>query len=93
MPNAVITLKKKKAGAFVNVQSVESSPAGEFDLGEKSPGIYQLVASVRGFCRITLPIRVSEKGWPGLRIGLPVGVTDTPSGYCDEKLKIERLER
>ncbi len=93
IPDAVVTLQEKKAGAFVGVQSVASSPSGEFDFGKKSLGIYQLVASAEGFCRITLPIRVSEKGWPGLRITLPVGVTDTPSGYCDEKLKIERLER
>jgi hypothetical protein len=92
IPNAVITLQKKKAGVFVDVQSVESSPTGEFDFGKKSPGIYQLVTNVRGFCRITLPIRISEKGWPGLRIALPVSVTDTPSGYCDDRLKIERLE-
>ena len=92
IPNAVITLQKKKTGAFVDVQSVESGPAGEFDFGKKSPGIYQLIASVRGFCRITLPIRVSGKGWPGLRIALPVGVTDTSSGYCDDRLKIERLD-
>jgi len=33
IPNAVITLQKKKAGVFVDVQSVESSPTGEFDFG------------------------------------------------------------
>lgn len=92
IPNAVITLQRRKAGVFVDVQSVKSGPAGEFDFGKEPPGVYQLVASVRGFCRITLPIRVSEKGWPALRIAVPVGVTDTPLGYCDDRLKIERLE-
>lgn len=92
IPNAAITLQKKKSGVFVDVQSVESGPTGEFDFGKRSPGIYQLVASARGFCRISLPLRVSENGWPGLRIALPVSVSDTPSGYCDDRLKIERLE-
>ena len=92
IPNAVITLQKKEASVFVDVQSVDSSPTGQFDFGKKSPGIYQLVTNVRGFCRITLPIRLSEEGWSGLRIALPVSVTDTPSGYCDDRLKIERLE-
>jgi hypothetical protein len=93
IPNAAITLQKKKAGVFVDVQSIESSSNGEFDFGKKSSGIYQLVASVRGFCQITLPIRVSEKGWPGLRIALPASASDTPSGYCEDRLKIERIER
>jgi hypothetical protein len=92
IPNAVITLQKKKAGAFIDVQSIDTGPGGEFDFGKKRPGIYQLVATIRGFCPITLPIRISEKGWPGLRIALPVSGSDTPSGYCEDRLKIERLE-
>jgi len=89
IPNAVITLQKKKAGVFVDVQSIESSPTGEFDFGKKSLGIYQFVASARGFCQIAFPIRVLETGWQGLRIALPIAVTDTSSGGC-HGLKIER---
>jgi hypothetical protein len=48
IPNAVITLQKKKAGVLVDVQSIESSSTGEFDFGKKSLGVYQLVARARG---------------------------------------------
>ncbi len=91
IPNAVITLQKKKAGVFVHVQSIESSPTGEFDFGKKFVGIYQLVASARGFCQIAFAIKVSERGWQGLRIALPIAVTDTSSGG-GHGFKIEQLK-
>jgi hypothetical protein len=91
IPMAKIILHKKKADAFFDVRSAESNERGEFDLGEASSGLYRLIVSARGFCEVTIPIRVSGKGWPGLRMALPVGVSDAPSGYCEKNLKIERL--
>ena len=82
IPNAVITLQKQKAGVFVDVQSIESSSTGEFDFGKKSLGVYQLVARARGFCQIAFPITVSESGWLGLRIALPIAFTGPSSGGC-----------
>ena len=91
IPHAVIALQEKKAGVFVDVQSIESNQRGEFDFGKESSGIYQLVASARGFCLIAFPIRVSKKGWPGLRVALPIRATGPSWGSC-RGLKVERLE-
>jgi hypothetical protein len=91
IPKARIVLQKKKGVVLGDVQSIGSNQLGEFDFGKKPPGSYRLIVRTRGFCEITIPIKLSGNGWPGLRIALPLGATDTPSGYCDEQLKIERL--
>jgi hypothetical protein len=90
IPKAKIVLQKKKRGAFLDVGSAESDQSGAFDFGKRSPGTYRLVVDAHGFCGVVIPIKLSGEGWPGLKMALPVGVTDTPSGYCDKELKIER---
>ena len=91
IPQAVVALRKKEAGVFVDVQSVESGPTGEFDFGRQSPGIYQLVASARGFCLIAFPVRVSKKGCAGLRVALPIRAAGPSWGSC-RGFKVERSE-
>jgi hypothetical protein len=92
MPSATLVLQKRKRAGFRDVQSVKSDQMGRFDFGENSPGIYRLIASAPGFCRIGIPVEISRTGWAGLKIVLPVGATDTPSGYCPGKAKVEKLD-
>ena len=92
MPNAALVLQKRKRDGFRDVQSIKSDQTGRFDFGENSPGIYRLIASAPGFCRIYIPVEISRKGWASLKIVIPVGTTDTPTGYCPSKAKLEKLD-
>jgi uncharacterized membrane protein len=90
MPNATLVLQARTRAGFRDVQSTKSDQIGRFDFGEKPPGLYRLIASARGFCRI--PVEVSRAGWARLKILLPGGATDTSPGYCHGKAKVEKLD-
>jgi len=90
---AKVILQKRERDSFRDTAWLETDQEGNFDFGKRSPGIYRLSVSARGFCEATILIKVSAKGQPGIKIALPIGVSDTPSGYCDKKLVIEQMKK
>jgi hypothetical protein len=93
IPKAKLILQRKQGSVFQDVESLESDhQAGQFDFGKVSPGIYRLLIRAPGFCEPSVPVKLSAKGWSGLRIAVPVAISDDLSGHCEKELKLQRLE-
>ena len=92
IPKVQISLQAKKGNRFVDVEEFQTDSAGEFSSRAHQNGEYRLVlAGPKGFCKLSLPIWISEKGWSGFRLILPVEATDT-CAHCEERARIQEMK-
>lgn len=94
IPALEIKLVKKVRHSFEDFLTATSDRNGRFDFGAVPPGMYRLLAAGHGryasLCEQSLSIKVTETGWNGFRIKLPVHHSDSCPGDCNatvEKLK------
>jgi hypothetical protein len=93
IPKVQIILRAKKGKTFADVEEVQTDSMGKFSSRAHKTGEYRLVvAGPKGFCRLSLPVWISEKGWPEFALSLPVAVTDTCQAYCEERARIEEMK-
>ena len=93
IPAARITLQKSSGNGFRDLQFIETDRLGRFDFGRIEHGSYRLkFEPPQGLCRALVAVRVSGKGWRGIRMTVPVAATDTCPAYCDDRVKIEEIE-
>ena len=93
IPKVQIVLRAKKGKTFVDIEEFQTDSGGKFSSRAHETGEYRLVvAGPKGFCKLSLPVWISEKGWSGLKLTLPVGATDTCQAYCEERVRIEEMK-
>jgi hypothetical protein len=93
IPKVKIVLQETKGKNFVDIEEVQTDSMGEFSSRAHKTGEYRLVvAGPKGFCRLSLPVWISEKGWSGFALTLPVTATDTCQAYCEERARIEEMK-
>ena len=93
IPAARITLQKSSGNDFRDLKFIETDQLGRFDFGRIEHGSYRLkFEPLQGLCRALVAVRVSGKGWRGIRMTVPVAATDTCPAYCDDRVKIEEIE-
>jgi hypothetical protein len=93
IPNVKLTLQKRRGQTFVDIDSLSTGADGKFDFGKRRPGLYRLAfAPPVGFCRMAIPIRLSNRGWNGIRVTVPVGATDTCPQYCEDRLRLDAVD-
>jgi len=93
IPKAEIVLQAKKGKNLVDVEAVQTDSTGKFSSRAHQTGEYRLVvAGPKGFCKLGLPVWISEKGWSGFTLILPVAATDTCQAYCEERARIEEMK-
>jgi hypothetical protein len=92
IPKVQVTLQERSGEMFRDIRSVATDGEGKFDFGRIAPGRYRLTfAGPRGFCRLTIPVLLSAKGWAGFKLALPIAASDTCPGYCEESSRFEEL--
>ena len=88
-----VTLQEPNGDSFRDVKSLATDGTGKFDFGKVAAGKYRMVFSgPRGFCHVTVPSKLSEKGWGGFKLVLPVAASDSCPEDCDERVKIDEAE-
>ena len=93
IPKAQLTLQGKKDETYREIQSVQTDERGRFDFGKQAPGAYRInIVAPAGFCRVVIEVKLSEKGWSGLRVAIPVAAYDAHPGNCGHALKIEQIQ-
>lgn len=93
IPNVKVSLQRSDGGTLGDLASVNTDQAGRFDLGHRPAGLYRLTfAAPPGFCRPSVPIRSTRRGWKGMRVTVPVAASDTCPQYCEDRLKVEETE-
>jgi len=93
IPKTQVILQPKQGKTFVNLEDVQTGSVGKFSMGEHQTGEYRLVVrGPKGFCRLSLPVTITEKGWSGFTLTLPVAATDTCQSYCDQRARIEEMK-
>jgi hypothetical protein len=93
IPKVQIVLRAKKGKTLVDVEEVQTDSMGKFSSRAHETGEYRLVvAGPKGFCKLSLPVWISGKGWSGFALTLPVSATDTCQAYCEERARIEEMK-
>jgi hypothetical protein len=93
IPKVQIVLQAKKGKTLVDVEEIQTDSMGKFSSRAHQTGEYRLlVAGPKGFCKVSLPVWISGKGWSGFTLTLPVTATDTCQAYCDERARIEEVK-
>jgi len=85
-----VILQERKGKSFADIASVSTGADGKFDFGDRSVGAYRIkFHALIGFCRIAVPVNVSNRGWKGIRVTLPVASSDSCPKDCEDNLKLE----
>jgi hypothetical protein len=90
IPKAHVTLQKPKGEGFQDIEMAVTDERGRFEFAKTPHDTYRvLVVAPRGFCQVAIPVKLSGRGWDGLKLAVPIAATHTS---CDDRLKIEGLE-
>ncbi len=92
IPKVQIVLQAKKGKTLADVEEVQTDSMGISSRAHETGEYRLVVAGPKGFCRLSLPVWISEKGWSGFTLTLPVTATDTCQAYCDERARIEEIK-
>jgi len=93
IPRVQIVLQARRGKNFVDVEKRQTDSAGKFSSQVRQTGEYRLsIAGPKGFCRLSFPVWISDKGWIKFTLTLPVAATDTCQSYCDERARIDEMK-
>jgi hypothetical protein len=88
-----VEIRKQTGKESKKIDSLQTNEAGRLESRHLATGAYHLdVMGPRGFCRIVIPIKISETGWRGFRLTLPISATDTCPSYCQNRYRLEKAE-
>jgi hypothetical protein len=88
VPKVKVILQTSDGKDFRDIGATETDPNGRFGFEAQPFGNYRFVFAARGFSPSTILIRYSKAGFKGIRLTLPVAVSDS----CpQDPLKVEEM--